>query len=446
MAWPWPDLRKTENRTKMTHKFNFLLFVILASWGYGEGLPKLANDNLDKASMAEVLPRLTKMAGTTPAQWRVVWHGDPATQAGIAWSTAQPGKVHKLYYDTEAHGLEVSKYKHTAMAHRSGKYRNDEKSKEDEGILDQVAHCHHVKLEGLEPGSDYHFVIESDGEFSKPLYFRTAPAGDEPFSILNGGDSRSGLVNRCRINLRMAKMVEDNPKILALAHAGDYVNKGNTWHDWRLWLSHNELLTCKDGRVIPIIPTRGNHERAEQSGMYDDVFDVPEWHHTKLPLGLDLITLSSNNPGRGGQLDWLKATNDKVGPVSHWLLTMYHAPIYPGVKDTPACKDDWAKEFDRYYTDIAFEGDGHCIKKSKFIRADKEDKDGVVYLGEGGLGVGQREPKEERWWIGRAGRGTFVFLLDVTKETLRCRTVLLDGTVWDDLTIPNKAHLRKKKG
>ena len=412
----------------------------------GQNLPRLVEDKLAKVSMGEILPKLTKMEGTTPAQWRVVWYGDPSTEAGIAWSTAEPGKVHKVYFGTEPHGQEVSKYSQSALTHRSGKYRHDAKSNKDAKILDEVGYCHHVKLEGLQPGTNYHFVIESDGERSKPLYFKTAPDGDAPYSILNGGDSRSGLLNRCRINMRMAQLVEDHPEILALTHAGDYVNKGNTWYDWRLWLSHNELMTCKDGRVIPIIPARGNHERAENSKMYEDVFDVPEWHHTQLPLGLDLITLSSNNPGRGGQLDWLKATNDKVGPDSHWLLTMYHAPIYPGVKDTPACKGDWAKEFDRFYTDIALEGDGHIIKKTKFIRGDKEHKDGVIYIGEGGLGVGQRDPKKDRWWIDKAGRGTFVFLLDVTKETLRCRTILLDGTVWDDLSIDNKAHLRKKAG
>ncbi len=423
-----------------------LLSALLSTSCHGETGPKFVDDKIAKTPMSEILSQLTKMRGTTPAQWRVVWHGDPSSEAHVAWSTAKAGKNHKLYYDTKAHGEDVAKYEHSVKASRSNRYRNDAKDKKDEKLNDEVGYCHHVQLTGLQPDTKYYFILESDGVRSKEMYFITAPDGDTPYSFVNGGDSRSGHHQRCLINLRIAQMVEDHPEILALAHSGDFVNSGNTWHDWRLWLSHNELLTCKDGRVIPIIPTRGNHERAEKSKLYEDVFDVPEWHVTQLPLDTYLVTLSSNNPGLGGQLEWLQKTNEEVGPKSHWLMTMYHRPIYPGVKDTPGCKGAWAREFDRYYTDVALEGDGHIIKKSKFIRGDKEHKDGVIYIGEGGLGVGQRNPKTDRWWVDKAGKGTFVFLLDVTKETLRCRTILVDGTIWDDFTIPNKSHLRKAAG
>ena len=422
----------------------FVLFsVFLLVLGYGEAGSKFVDDEIDKTPMNEILLRLTKMQGTTPAQWRIVWHGDPSSEAQIAWSTAEEGKSHKLYYDTEAHGEDVEKYKHTQQSYRSNRYRNDRKDKKDAELENEVGYCHHVKLKGLQPETKYHFVLESDGVRSKPMYFITAPQGDKPYSFLNGGDSRSGHTNRCLINLRIAQMVEDHPEILALAHSGDYVGNGNTWYDWRLWLSHNELLTCKDGRVVPIIPTRGNHERSDKSKMYEDVFDVPEWHVTKLPLDTYMVTLSSNIATLGDQLEWMRKANDEVGPKSHWLMTMYHAPIYPGVKDTPKAQGPWSKEFDRYYTDVALEGDGHIIKISKPIRGDKEHKDGVLYIGEGGLGVGQRKPKTDRWWVDRAGSGTFVFLLDVTKETIRCRTILVDGTIWDDFSIPNKSHLRK---
>ena len=314
----------------------FLFFtVILAVGCHGENAPKFVDDKISQTPMSEILSRLTKMRGTTPAQWRIVWHGDPATEAHVAWSTAKAGKSHKLYYDTEAHGKEVSKYKHSLEADRSNRYRNDRRDKKDAKLDDEVGYCHHVKLKGLQPDTKYHFILESDGVLSKPMYFITAPKGDNPYSFLNGGDSRSGHTNRCLINLRIAKMVEDHPEILALAHSGDFVGNGNTWHDWRLWLSHNELLTCKDGRVIPIIPTRGNHERSDKSKMYEDVFDVPEWHVTELPLDTYMVTLSSNIATLGEQLEWMRKANDEVGPKSHWLMTMYHAPIYPGVKDTP---------------------------------------------------------------------------------------------------------------
>ena len=49
--------------------------------------------------------------------------------------------------------------------------------------------------------------------------------------------------------------------------------------------------------------------------------------------------------------------------------------------------------FDKYHIDIALESDGHCMKRTAPIRHGKKDPTGIVYVGEGGLGVGQRK----RW-------------------------------------------------
>ena len=53
--------------------------------------------------------------------------------------------------------------------------------------------------------------------------------------------------------------------------AAGVANNGKNWKEWRLWLSQHELTTTEDGRVLPIIPTWGNHD----SGiLYFEVFDL----------------------------------------------------------------------------------------------------------------------------------------------------------------------------
>ena len=66
-----------------------------------------------------------------------------------------------------------------------------------------------------------------------------------------------------------------------------------------------------------------------------------------------------------------------------------------------------------------------------------KDPDGVVYVGEGGLGVTPRLPKVERWYVkppGKATSGLHVQVLTFSPKALRVRAILLDGSVCDDFS------------
>ena len=90
--------------------------------------------------------------------------------------------------------------------------------------------------------------------------------------------------------------------------------------------------------------------------------------------------------------------------------------------------------FDKYNVDLACESDGHCIKRTIPRRGDKADPTGVVYIGEGGLGGGQRPTKADLWDLqgGVVGSQHHVMRLDFTNEELRIRAILLGGEVFDD--------------
>ena len=78
------------------------------------------------------------------------------------------------------------------------------------------------------------------------------------------------------------------------------------------------------------------------------------------------------------------------------------------------------------------------MKRTVPIRDGKKDPTGIVYVGEGGLGVGQRKPKGDRWYIkdgGKTGSAHHVVRLDFTPDNLRVRFVLMDASAWDDHTI-----------
>jgi hypothetical protein len=391
------------------------------------------DEEIETADYKALLTEITPLAGTTPAQWRVTWTGDTATTATISWSTALAGEKHILHFGTNPGGSDSSKYKHHLSEIQSGAYSMTEKEAADT----ETAYYHHRELRNLKPATNYYFLLESDGELSRPLYFRTsAKSGD--FKLLVGGDSRSGLVERCRMNLKMAQLLQQNPAIVALNHGGDFVAAGERWRQWRLWLSHHELTTTSDGRVLPIIPTRGNHDGGP---LIFEVFNLKKpadklhlWYSTQLPEEVNLLVLDTNFSAKGAQEQWLDEQLATLRPKSTWLLTAYHRPLHPAVKPPAGQAAIFVPLFEKYNVDLACEADGHCIKRTVPIRNGEQDSTGVTYIGEGGLGVGQYQPKIDRWYLqgGYVSRGHHVMLLSFSRQALQVTTILLNGQVADD--------------
>lgn len=393
----------------------------------------MTDEQIEKADYKQLLKRLTPLEGSTPAQWRVTWSGDTSTTATVSWSTAVSGKKHVLHYGTKPFGKDIAKYENHLASQINGAYAINAK----EAKSTKTAHYHHTVLSKLKPNTKYYFVMESDGQLSRQLYFKTSPkTGD--FKLLVGGDSRSGMSDRCRVNLRMAKEFKTKPEILAFCHGGDYIVSGHSWRQWRLWLSHHELTTLDDGRVLPVIPTRGNHDGGP---IFFEVFNLKKmtekhsyWHTTQLTDDVNIVTLDTNVSAQGPQKEWLEKQLATLRPKSKWLITNYHRPLFPAVKSVPSQAAVFVPLFEKYNVDLSLESDGHCIKRTVPIRNGKKDPTGVVYIGEGGLGVGQRQPKPDHWYFqdgGYVSRGHHVMQLDFSAKQMKIETILLNGKVVD---------------
>jgi hypothetical protein len=368
----------------------------------------------------------TKLEGTTPAQWRVVWESDPAHAATVSWSTASEPKSSTLLYDTQPHGAELTKYAHTLKA-VTGRYSDKE----------HELWYSHAEVAGLKPSTTYWFVMVSDGAASPEFNFVTAPEGDADFKLLYGGDSRSDRDGRRTMNRRMLALFEDDPEIIALAHGGDYISDGEDLGDWIEWLTDHEIIVTEAGRVLPIIPARGNHEAT--GPIYDEVFNTPgeksgNFFSTKIGDQFLIITLNSNISTGGNQADFLETVlGDNA--KTRWQVANYHRPAYPAVKEPGGALEHWVPLFEKYNLDVAFESDGHALKRTCAIRAGKPDATGVVYIGEGGLGVKQRTPKE-RWYFenGITASTLHVQKVSVTKDLLTVESINHSGAVKDTYT------------
>ncbi len=406
------------------------------------------------------LTKTTEAAGdTSPRHLRVVWTEDPSRHAIISWTTMAPAGENTILYDTDSRPANPAAYQYQSTAERSGAVSMLAMDR-TEGV--PPGWYHHGQLHDLQPDSRVYFRVSSDGALSEEFYFITAPQGDTSFKLLSGGDSRlagekpryagrTPHVDRQAMNRLMAQLLETNPDILALAHGADW----GTTAEWRhlyWWFEDNELVKTSDNRLLPMIVSRGNHDESigfQENFWLADVTDVLSfgYYYSSLLGNTALITLNTEISVAGDQREWLDEElarlTSEVEPRPRWLLAQYHRPAYPVAKPYDRhtfrrVREAWTPLFDQYHLDLALESDGHLLKRTMPIRNYQPSPDGVVYIGEGGLGVTQRVPIPDLWFVeapGVAMTAHHVWMLSISPEHLKMEAVGIDGSIVDAHTI-----------
>ncbi len=165
-----------------------------------------------------------------------------------------------------------------------------------------------------------------------------------------------------------------------------------------------------------------------------EILDNHNWYALSIGERLRIVTLNTEASIAGDQSHWLTEELAAARPAHSWLVVQYHRPAYPAVKWPSGALIHWVPRFERFDVDIVCEADGHNIKRTLPIRNGQFAEDGVVYLGEGGLGVPQRTPKADRWFLqppGMAQSGHHVQRLRFTAEQISYECVRLGGDVCD---------------
>lgn len=387
-------------------------------------------------AVAVTTPTAVLAEGIDPIHVRVTWTSDPAHEATVSWSTAEPGQTHSI--QVRLKGDDAAE---RTMLAESGRFTGGEPE----------LYYHHAQLTDLAAASEYELTVTSDESTSRTYWFRTAPADSRPIAFLHGGDSRSDSEMRRQVNQLIERLVSDSlaneavdDDIIAMAHGGDFILDGRNLGQWSQWLSDHELTTSEDGRLLPVVPTRGNHDRGV---ILNQVFGLPDddlnYYAVDLNAEVRLVTLNSEISTAGDQAKWLDEELAASRPAYDWLLAQYHRPAFPAVKKPGTTLASWVPLFEKHNVDLVCESDGHAIKRTVPIRNGQRDETGVVYVGEGGMGVPQRTPKLDRWYLeepGFADAGHHVFRIGISDDQLTCECVLLDGSIRDQFTRMRRPH------
>ena len=375
-------------------------------------------------------------------RYRLVFADDPSQTAtlGLESLSGDPQKI-RVHYDVVDHGREVASYAYKTSLTAERSYR---------GMKNVF-----FKMTGLKPGTPYYLVVVDEDSISERFWFRTVSnSPDTRLSLVAGGDSRNNRKPRQQSNMVVSRLRPD-----AVLFGGD-MTAYSTNDQWRDWFDDWQLTTGRDGRLIPIVPARGNHEYPEDVAK---LFDINRREYGALSFGGDLLrvyTLNSEISVSGDQLEWLEA-DLKNHPNTVFKMAQYHRPIRPhtrGKSDRNRQYRYWVPLFERHNVRLVIESDSHMVKstwpvlknsssKSEegFIR---DDEKGIVYIGEGCWGAPLRSDNRKRSWTRDTASFNQVKWIWVDKNGIEARTINVSnaeevGTVKDDdrFSIPPRLRI-----
>ncbi|EGV42373.1 T9SS type A sorting domain-containing protein [Bizionia argentinensis JUB59] len=353
-------------------------------------------------------------------RYRLVITDDPATTITIGWDQTS-GINPIVYYDTIDYGINFNNYAYNKAVERVRTYKS--------------MNNNFVKLTELTPNTAYYFVIKDSEGTSNRFWFKTAPSTNEAMSFIAGGDSRNNIVPRQNANLLVSKL-----KPTAVFFGGDMTNR-DSGSEWIEWFNHWQLTTSADGRMIPIVPTRGNHEDSNESIYH--LFNTPSTDiYYDITFGNNLytiFTLNSEMTAGGNQAIWLEEKLSTENSI--WKSAQYHKPMRPHAGSKSEGNDEynnWAQLFYDYGVDLVYESDSHNVKSTYPIKPcngstncdegfEIDNDNGTVYVGEGCWGAPLRSNNDDKSWTRNSGSFNQFKWITVSTTEITIKTIMVDN-------------------
>ena len=236
---------------------------------------------------------------------------------------------------------------------------------------------HHViRLDGLKPGTVYHYrvrirpSVSGDGELDAgDAIFHTPPDGGRPLRFAVYGDVRSGHDIHVALNQALA---DEQPDLAILT--GDLVDRGSDEGDWeRFFEIAGPLL-----RTLAIFPAIGNHEYASRGkGLvaFMQYFrwplqlpdDEPPWYSFDIGT-THFVALDSNSYKSPRQLSWFERDLREARRRGARALFVYahEGPASSGMHgDNSICVRDYVPLMERYHVSMFFGGHDHDFERGR---------------------------------------------------------------------------------
>ncbi|WP_299664709.1 fibronectin type III domain-containing protein [uncultured Polaribacter sp.] len=352
-------------------------------------------------------------------KYRLILLDDPSSTITIAWNQIS-GDNATVYYGTIDQGIDFTMYTDSKTVDKSVDFR---------GMKNQF-----VELSNLTANTNYYFVIKDSEGTSSRYWFRTVHADNSRLSFIAGGDSRNNRTPRQNANKLVSKL-----KPNAVLFGGDMTDSDSN-EQWAEWFDDWQLTTSSDGRMIPIVPTRGNHEDA--TTIFNLFNTSNENSYYAITFGKDLVrtyTLNTEISVTGDQLTWLNS-DLATAAATKWRFAQYHKPMKPHT--TAKGNNDniyraWAQIFYDNNVNLVIDCDSHVakttwpVKPSSGPNSDQgfeiDQERGTVYAGEGSWGAPLRPANKDKSWTRSSGAFNQFKLIYVSESEIEMRTIKVDN-------------------
>jgi hypothetical protein len=389
----------------------------------GNTNPASVTMNSDKTITATFTE--TPVISTSTEKYRLTWRDNTSTTMVVGWNQVT-GTNPVVHYGTTDFGSNYASYPLSKAVDRT--------------VSSKGMNNKYARLTGLQADTAYYFVIKDSEGVSKRFWFKTAPSDPNTrLSIIAGGDSRNNRTPRQNANRLVAKI-----RPHAVLFGGDMTSSSSS-SQWKNWFDDWQLTIGADGRIIPVVAARGNHE---SSNDIRDLFDIPTaagGEYYALSFGGNLIrtyTLNTEVTPAGTQGTWL--TNDLASnSASHtWAVAQYHRatrPHEPGKSEQNDQYEAWSKPFYTHAVQLVMESDSHVVKRTwpikpstgagsdeGFVRVDTDPKR-AIYVGEGCWGAPLRNASDTKNWTRAAASFNQFKWLWIDKNKIELRTIKVDN-------------------
>ncbi len=292
---------------------------------------------------------------------------------------------------------------------------------------------YHYDLSGLDKKTKYFYRIDlQNGEAEKGSFYSIVPSGQDEFSFLIFGDTRTNQDAQNTVFGRMVQTFTSDPQYHTFAiSTGDFVSNGGEESDW-----DNELFNPTYPYIqyllgnLPIQSVMGNHENDGVLFKKYFPYSFEEGAYYSFEYGEGLFLFLDQYRNKSGfikELEWLedqlKHTDKK------WKFIILHEPGYSaGTHDNnkgvqkyiqPLCK--------KYKVAMVLAGHNHYYARAEV--------DSVVHITTGGGGAPLYAPDLSRPYVVTATKAYHFCKVRINKDILHFEAIDNKAKQMDSFTI-----------
>ncbi len=304
--------------------------------------------------------------GEAPFRISLTVNGDAKSERGFCWYT-------KTATDSlvEIEGVAADKIAYDDVFEWEGNY------------------CHKAKVTGLESGKEYSYTVGSKSARSSEGKFVT-DNGDSSVNFIAIADVQASSAENFEKGAATLKAAfKTMPEAEFVVNAGDFTND-STNEEWDLYADSFDSLNL----MTTLVPVAGNHDGFGVWHWFNNLFNLDTSESVQVLNGVNysfdygnahIAVLNTNDllSVSLAQLKWLK--NDMNSTDKDWKIVSMHKTPYTLGKDGKwpdalYLQQSLTKVCDECGVDLVISGHDHQYLRTKPLKGNKLDENGVTYV------------------------------------------------------------------